>query len=316
MKQSKDFWKLPLALVGAAALPLSAMYYCARLCLYDPKQQRGLDQLLPAGEPYDGNRDRCLDMIQKTKALPWERVEIRSKNGISLVGHYHHTKDGAPVDLCFHGYKGTAFRDFSGGARLLISLGHNVLLVDQRGQGESGGKYMAFGILERHDCLSWIEWALDKFGSGIPICLYGISMGAATVLMASGLPLPENVKGIVADCPYSSPKDIIETVAKYMGYPAHSAYMAVRAGGLLYGGFDLEEITAAEAVKKTKVPILLIHGEADGLVPCDMSRPIYEANPRLVQRETFPNAQHGFSFMVDPDRYKKLVTDFLTRILD
>lgn len=299
------------ALLAAISLPLAAAYAGAKFVLFDPPSQRCSDELLPEGETYHDRESFFLDMIRRTKALYWEDIAVTANDGARLVGHYHHTADNAPIAICFHGYKGTAFRDFSGGARLLAELGHNVLLVDQRGQGKSGGKYMSFGILERKDVLSWTEYVLHRFGSDVPIFLYGISMGAATVVMASGLALPDNVMGIVADCPYSSPKEIIETVSAGMGIPPRAAYNIIRLGGKLYGGFDLSEASAAEAVKHTKVPVLLIHGEADGFVPCEMSRAIYDANPEMVRMETFPGAQHGISFISDSERYKHLVTDFL-----
>ena len=144
------------------------------------------------------------------------------------------------------------------------------------------------------------------------IVISGVSMGATTVLMAAGLGLPENVIGIIADCPYSSPKEIIMKVCSDMKLPARLMYPFVRLGAKLYGHFDLEAADAAEAVCHAKVPILLIHGEDDRFVPCSMSQKIFErfkeANPDgNMLLETFPGAGHGISFMEDEVRYGRII---------
>ena len=89
----------------------------------------------------------------------------------------------------------------------------------------------------------------------------------------------------------------------------------VRLAARLIGGFSLREDSPVEAVKRAKIPILIIHGEDDRFVPCSMSREIHAANPDRVQLETFPDAGHGLSYIVDPQRYKRLVTGFEKKIL-
>ena len=115
-------------------------------------------------------------------------------------------------------------------------------------------------------------------------------------------------------CPYSSPKDIIRKVAKDMHMPDRLSWPFVKIGGRVYGGFDVDETDAARAVKQAKVPILIIHGESDSFVPCEMSDIVSE-NPALITRCTFPGADHGFSYLVDTPRYRKIVTDFVEKAL-
>ena len=206
--------------------------------------------------------------------------------------------------------------DFSGGAELSLEMGHNLLLVDQRGHGKSQGKTITFGILERHDCLTWVNWALNQFGKDTQILLYGISMGASTVLMASGLDLPHQVKGIVADCPYNAPMAIICNVSDGMRIPSKLVKPFLILGARLYGGFRLRETNAAQAVANSKVPILIIHGEDDRYVPCEMSEAVKEANPRMVRRFTFPGAAHGISYLVDKPRYSQIVSDFMEQVIN
>ena len=287
-------------------------YYCYRRIFYAaPKKKNGLIKL-PSGGQYEVNRDKMLSLIDEMRAIPFETVYITSFDGLNLAGRYYHVKDGAPVHIQFHGYKGWAYRDFCGGNKLARERGCNTLVVDQRAHGMSEGNTISMGINERFDCLSWINYICERFGRDVKIVISGVSMGATTVLMAAGLGLPENVIGIIADCPYSSPKEIIMKVCSDMKLPERLMYPFVRLGAKLYGHFDLEAADAAEAVCHAKVPILLIHGEDDRFVPCSMSQKIFErfkeANPDgNMLFETFPGAGHGISFMEDEVRYGRII---------
>lgn len=297
-----------LALVLAA---LALSYGLYRFIFHSPTREQNVLRNLPKGEQFEARHQRMLAMIDRLDALSYEPVSVMSGDGLRLNGKYYHVKDGAPLALCFHGYRGMGIRDFSGGCMLCMELGQNVLLVEQRAQESSGGHTISFGVNERFDVLRWIDYARSRFGADTEILLYGISMGAATVLMASALGLPENVKGIVADCPYSSVKEIICKVAAEIELPPAVFWPFIRLGALLFGGFRPEDGNALEAVKKAEVPILLIHGEDDRYVPCDMSRRIYEARPELISLHTFPGAGHGISFIEDEERYRRIVTEFI-----
>ena len=131
--------------------------------------------------------------------------------------------------------------------------------------------------------------------------------------MASDLDLPSAVKAVVADCPYSAPDEIIAMVAQRMGLPGKPAAKVCALGGVLYGHFWLGSSSAVAAVRKSKLPTLLLHGEDDRFVPCDMSRQIFESCGAVKQLETFPNAAHGMCYMEDPARYEAVITEFLGR---
>ena len=171
----------------------------------------------PKGE-YQARREEMLALIGELAQRPFERVSITSHDGLRLTARYYHTADGAPLDIAFHGYRGHALRDFCGGSCISFQLGHNLLLVDQRAHGESEGRTISFGAQERLDCLSWIRWANKRFGCP-EIALFGVSMGAATVLLATALELPENVLCAVADCSYSRAEDVIVAVGGKMHMP-------------------------------------------------------------------------------------------------
>jgi len=260
-------------------------------------------------------KDTLDRMILSLRSRPFEEVSIRSHDGLKLVGSYFHIADGAPLAICFHGYKSSYLADFCGGSELILSQGHNLLMIDQRAHGRSEGKTITFGIHERKDLAAWVRYAAERFGADTPILLYGVSMGAATVLMASDLDLPGNVRGIVADCPYAVASDIIVDVGKKMRFPESFtrpfAWLAAR----IYGRFDLHETDAVRAVKNTRMPILIIHGESDTFVPAEMSERVYLTNPKMVRRVTFPGAGHAMSYLTDTPRYRRTVTEFMKEVL-
>lgn len=297
-----------------AGVILIFSYICYYIVFYSPHKGAGDHYNLPHGVQYEKYRDRMLGYIDDFLNLDCEKVDIISYDGIKLSGRYYHVNENSGVDICFHGYRGTGIRDFCGGSRIAMGMGRNVILVDQRAHGESAGHSICFGIKERFDCLSWINYVLCRFGEETDINIYGVSMGAATVLLASELDLPENVKHIVADSPYTSAVDIIKKVCKDMKIPSVLAYPFIYLGALLFAGIRLDCCDCAKAVKKAKIPILIIHGEDDRFVPCKMSEVIQKANPRLVHRVTFPNAAHGISYIEDKDRYEQLIHSFISSL--
>lgn len=296
-----------------AAIGLGGAYYAYRIAFYSPKE--GRDQIKPIqGQAYDPYRPEMRRIYHQLKERPCEFVTITSHDGLTLSGRYYHVKDGAPLDIGFHGYRSTALTDFSGGSELIFKMEHNFLLVDQRAHGKSEGRTIAFGIQERLDLLKWLEYAVERFGPDVKILLQGVSMGGATVLMAAELPLPDNVKGILADCPYASPIEIILDVGKTMPIPPWLIRPFAILGAKIFGGFDLTETDARKAVPKTPVPILIIHGEADSYVPQEMSD-IVQYNPKMVTRYTIPGADHGISYLVDTPKYHAIVTEFINTVL-
>ncbi|MBQ4611079.1 MAG: alpha/beta fold hydrolase [Clostridia bacterium] len=305
-------------IIAAALLILciGAVYAVYRVAFYSPRGNQNDIHNLPTGEQYDREYARMRSMVDRLAAIPYERVSILSNDGLRLQGMYYHVKDGAPLDIGFHGYRSTAIRDFCGGAIMGMEAGHNVLLVKQRGCCDSEGHTITFGVKERQDCLSWINYAIGRFGADTQIVLYGVSMGAATVLCASGMELPDNVKGIIADSPFSSPISIIETVAASMGIPRRAVRPLATAAARIFGGFDLHGTSALEAVSRAKTPLLIIHGEDDRFVPCDMGREIYGACPEGTELVTFPMAGHAISYLMDEPRYKTVINAFWKRVYE
>lgn len=297
-----------------------ASYICFRLAFSVPKKAPDAIFEMPSSRQYAPYAEATGQMIRDALVIPYEPVTISSFDGRKLFGKYYpaaQAAESAPWLILFHGYRSCAERDFCGGLPFGIAAGFHVLLVDQRAHGKSSGNCLTLGIKERYDCLSWIRYVLSRAGKDAKIVLYGISMGAATVLMSAGLSLPHNVAGIVADCGYSSPSAIIKKVLQKRHYPLFPTYALVRLGGKLFGGFDIEQASAAEAMKQCDIPVLFIHGEKDHFVPCEMSRENYK-HCRSSEREilTVPGAGHGMSYMVDTEAYTHTVSAFLKKILN
>lgn len=309
----------PLIIIGIVVISLIILLFITLLIIYcmafyNSKKSKNNYFDVMNGEEYAKYRDKIKENINKVKEIPYQQVKIQSRDGKTLVAKYYHVAKGAPVDIQCHGYKGNGLRDFSGGLQMSLNNGHNVLLIDHRGQGDSSGHTITFGIKERHDVLDWIYYIILKYGKDVKIFLVGISMGAATVFMALGLKLPKNVVGVIADCPYTSPKEIILKVVKDMKLPAKLLSPFISLSAYIFGGFRLSEYSSIEGVKNSKVPILLIHGGADSFVPCEMSMLLKKENQE-IQLEIFDNAPHGMSYLVDEERYIKLVKNFVNKIL-
>lgn len=303
-----------ILLIPAAA---AASYFCYRLAFSVPEQSREALFEMPDTEQYAPYSAEARQMISDALEIPYKEAVVTSYDGLRLFGKCYIASADAPWLIMLHGYRSGAERDFCGGLKFGIDSGFNVLLVDQRAHGKSEGKCLTFGIKERYDCLTWINYVISQAGGSCKIALYGMSMGAATVLMAAGSELPKNVVCIVADCGYTSPKAIIKKVIREMHYPIFPTYALVRLGGMLFGGFDIEEYSAVQAMEKCDIPVLFIHGDDDRFVPCDMGR----ENHRHCRAEgkkllIVPNAGHGMSYMSDKRAYLGTVSEFLKSALE
>ncbi|MBR5230185.1 MAG: alpha/beta hydrolase [Firmicutes bacterium] len=297
-----------ILLVIVSAVLLFAYYgYCR--CFYSPMKNRSKKYKLPHGDQYKKEWQTMEQLMTELEAIDFEQVYTNSFDGLKLAARYYQVSDDTPLHIQFHGYHGSAIRDFCGGNKIARENGCSTIVPDARGHGKSDGTTISFGINERKDVLSWINYARQRFGANRPIIIEGVSMGAATVLMAADLDLPDNVIGIVADCPYSSVKGIICKVARDMKLSPALMWPFVYLGARIFGGFNPNEISATEAIKKSRIPVLLIHGENDLFVPCDMSRELADACDSEVILRTFPDAGHGLSYIVSTDLYTQLVTE-------
>ena len=286
---------------------------CFLLVFYSPKRKPlGENEFeIPKGEIYEVYREDMIGWTKEIRAMSREDVSITSRDGLTLRGYYYEYSKDAPVEILFHGYRGNAERDLCGAVHRCFNLGRSALIVDHRASGRSDGHVITFGIKERLDALLWVDFAIKKFGGDVKLIITGISMGAATVMMTLGENLPKNVISALADCGYTSPEEIIKKVLRDLHLPAWLFYPFIKLGARVFGGFDLEEASAIEGVKKCKIPIIFIHGSADGFVPCDMSRKLYELcrapKKKLV---TVEGVDHGLAFPADREGYYRALREF------
>ena len=303
-----------LILIILLLISLSIAYICFRMVFYVPRKSTSPtdDFPLPEGKIYEPYHSLMRKWIEEARSFEYKDFYIKSFDGLTLHAKYFEYAPGAVIEIMFHGYRGSAERDLSGGIQRCFALGRNVLLVDQRTSCGSEGNVISFGINEHRDCLSWVDFAVKQFGPDAKFILTGISMGASTVLMAAGKELPPNVVGVLADCGFSSPKEIIKKCAKDLKLPANMLYPFVKLGARIYGHFNLEEYTPLEAMKTCKLPVIFFHGEDDVFVPCDMSRITYAACNAPKRLVTVKGAGHGLVYVVDNAGYFNAVCEFFT----
>lgn len=291
---------------------ISISFVCFKMAFHvRTKDKKPAEEFpIPNGEIYETWRETMKKWMIQTRALKHEQFSIKSFDGLTLYAKYYEQNPGAPIEIMFHGYRGNAERDLCGGVQRCFALGHNAFIVDQRACGSSDGNVISFGINEYRDCLGWVDFAVKHFGPEAKFILTGISMGASTVLNAAGQPLPENVVGVLADCGYSSPSEIIKKVIADMKLPANIAYPFVQLGARLFGHFNLDEIAPVDAVKNCKLPVIFFHGEDDDFVPCQMSKQNFDACPSKKRLVTIPGAGHGLCYLVDPELYLQEMRSF------
>ncbi|MBQ2676840.1 MAG: alpha/beta hydrolase [Clostridia bacterium] len=299
-----------------AVIVLTIVYICFRMAFYAPRKKAAdSDEIsLPKGSIYHPFHDSMRKWALQTRAAPHKDFCITSFDGLTLYGKYYEYSPDAPIEIMFHGYRGNAERDLSGGMQRCFKLKRNALIVDQRCSGRSEGNVISFGINEHRDCLGWVDFVVNTFGKDVKIILTGISMGAATVLMAAGKPLPPNVVGVLADCGYSSPREIIMKVMRDMKLPPKLCYPFVKLGAKVFGHFDLEEYSPCEAVAHCKVPVIFFHGDDDRFVPCQMSKVNFDACKSRKKLVTVKGAGHGMCCLMDPDTYYSSLEEFFSGI--
>jgi len=246
-------------------------------------------------KPY---RDVVKKGIEYINSTPHKWVFTESFDGLKLAARYYDNNSNK-IMLLFHGYRSAAARDFSCAVKMYSDMGFDVLLCDQRAHGKSEGRLITFGVKESRDVLSWVEFVNENYPSK-KIALGGMSMGATTVILASALELPQNVKCVVADCGFTSPADIIKIVAKKK-YKVNADLILPVFDIMckLLGKFSIIEASTPTALKKTKLPVLLIHGKSDNFVPFEMSQQGFDANPEIAEIVLVDEADHGLSFLKD-----------------
>lgn len=254
----------------------------------------------------------CRKKQQELEQTPHEVIHIQAGDGTTLVGHLFRAEQPRRVILAMHGWRSCWARDFGAIADFLQDTGCTVLYAEQRGQGRSGGEYMGFGMLERHDCHQWLKWLNASGFEGFPIYLAGISMGASTVLMAAGSgSMPSNVAGIIADCGFTSAKEEWKHVSEQnlrVRYGRRGRHVDALCRRKIEMKSD--DFSTLDAMKTCRTPILFIHGAEDTFVPVGMTMENYAACQAPKRLLIVPGANHGMSYFYDRQGYETAIRQF------
>lgn len=266
------------------------------------------------------------DVIQKNrkeateKAEEWsnsieqKNVEITAKDGIKLKGtEYIVDTENNKWAIVLHGYRSSPKSVLTIGEHF-SKEGYNVLIPNMRGCGESEGKYIGMGWLDKDDLQDWIKLIVEH-NENSEIILHGSSMGAATVLMASGDNISSNVKAIIADSGYTSVWDIFASEAKKrFNIPKFPVLNMFQVVAQIRAGYNIKKASALDQVKKSKTPILFIHGNADDFVPEYMCEQLYEAANCKKEKLIIEGAGHTDSKYKEPEIYYNKIFEFINNI--
>lgn len=254
----------------------------------------------------DSFTERLRISAERLADIPMEQVELTARDGAKLVAHWYPCEKAKRVIVAMHGWRSSWVNDFGMITDFWHDSGCSILFAEQRGQNNSGGAYMTFGHLERYDCLDWANYITERTEGALPVYLCGVSMGAATVLMAAGLELPDSVHGIMADCGFTSAHAIWKHVVEknlHLSYKIHG-YMINNICKKTIST-DARDISTLRALPNAKVPILFVHGSDDTFVPIQMTYDNYKACASEKRLLVVPGAGHGQSYFVDQASYEK-----------
>lgn len=305
------------AFAGAAAACAAAAFLTTRL-LVRTALDREAPQIMKkrekriSGKRIDPGFEEARFKAQtRLEARVHETVAILGDDSVRLIGHFYPCENAKRVIIAFHGWRSSWSSDYGLIADFLHRNECSVLYAEQRGQNNSGGDYMGFGLTERFDCVQWANWAAGRCGTDVPIYLAGVSMGASTVLMATALDLPPSVRGIIADCGFTSPKAIWRHVAH------KNLHILFGLRGVIADYFcksrinmESDEYSTLDALRRTDIPVLFIHGSDDSFVPVEMTYENYKACSAPKRLFIVPGADHAGSCYVNPHGYERALISF------
>lgn len=242
---------------------------------------------------------------------PHDMWQIVSRDGLKLVGHFY-DQGAKKTVIMVHGYRSSGLTDFASIAPVYYENGCNLLIIDQRACGQSQGNYITFGVKERYDLVDWVNYYNSRTKNKHRIYLDGVSMGATTVLLGSGLLEATNIRGVIADCGFTSPYDIFKAVGKnYFGLPTFPLVPIVGVYTRLFAKFSIKEASTLEAIKTKNFPYIFVHGKKDKFVPSWMSEQNYRAAQGKKQIILVDEAGHGESYLYKKEELDLALAKFI-----
>lgn len=267
--------------------------------------------LAPTG---DALWEHNIPYFEPFRSLPFEKLEIRSSDGLKLRADLLRGDDDTGVTVIFcHGYKSEPAWDFAAMSDFYRAQGYNLMYLHMRAHGESEGRYIGFGALDRYDVALWSKKAAGLF-PGCSVFLHGMSMGAASVLQSADLELDGSVRGIIADCGYSCADEVFRNlVGRVYHLPATPFVNIFELINLITAGYGFRDGDSVRSMQRSKLPLLYICGDSDLYVPADMAMRIFDACAAEKELLLVPGAGHAASYMLAKEQYQKAVTDFITK---
>lgn len=309
-------WWLVLVLALAALLAVSLL---AGLLMFhfalNPRVDKGRVFSAPHNANYDREhmKKRHEDALAWWEGIPHQEVFMQSQDGLRLRAHLaRHPGGGKDWAILCHGYTGKGL-DMLNPARAYYAQGYSLLLPDLRGHGGSQGRFIGMGWPDRLDVLGWMQQALSMEPEA-RLVLHGVSMGAATVMMTAGEPLPQNTRAIIADCGYSGLWQLFSYQLKgIFGLPAFPIMHVADGLCRLYLGFGMRQASSLKQLAKAQVPVLFFHGERDTFVPFSMLEEVYAACASMKEKAAVVGAGHGECNIVAGDAYWQRIWTFIRR---
>lgn len=285
-------------IVGIAIAFLLLIYFGVSLWIYRTIM---VQYNQPPVDLVDHTEDFYKGAYQWFQEIPKDEVHITTYDSLKLHAYYipSFNKKSNNVAIIVHGYQSKA-TDMIIIGKMYAQMGFQVLLTDLRGHGESQGSFTTFGHHEKYDLKKWINFAVRTYGADSNILIHGVSMGAATAMMATGLDIPKNVKFLLLDSGFTAVKKTFTNTKRSRGLK------------LFYLGFDIvtyskhqfifEQVRPIRQMRKNTIPFLIVQGEADMAVPVTMAQQLYNASP--ANRKDIlivPNSKHALGFRDDFD---------------
>ena len=265
------------------------------------------------------NLDKYIPIIKKKRNILmshiYEIVRVKSVDNLNLKGILFKREGSKKIVICFHEYTSKGLADFTAISNFYLDMGYNMLIVDERGHGKSEGKYIGLGYLEKDDAVRWINYAIERYGEECEIVLHGIAMGGTTAVMTSSMDLPSNVKCIISDSGYTSASKALGVLLKsiyHIVFPLPTLFIANMICKRI-AGYKFNECNVIDEVKKSKLPILFIHGEKDKIVPCSMCYDLYNNCKAPKDILIVKEAGHEESYYIDSKSYEEKVKNFIIK---
>lgn len=314
MKKWKTWKRLLIGLVLILVIGLAwGVNYLFNYALV-PSKKDFIGPTIPISQAQEEyHRWKLTDKEHKMQTL-----NLTSRDHLKLKAAYFTQKQSTKTPrlaIIAHGYSASSL-DMGKYAKMFHKMGYDLLLPDARAHGRSEGKYIGFGWPERLDYVDWIQKMIKLYDGNVEICLFGVSMGGATVMMTSGEKLPKQVKAIIEDCGYVSVEQELTYqlkelfhLPKFPMIPLASMYAKVRAG------YSFSEANSVKQLAKNQLPMLFIHGAEDKFVPTKDIYQVYKATKGPKQRYIVKGAAHARSYETNPKKYQQVVKNFLDKYM-